>query len=316
MDDTTINLRQLRYFATVIKTGSISGAAHRLGLAQTAISLQIRDLELAVGVSLFKRHSRGVAPTKAGELLYDRYNELERFLQQALKDVRVAGQAVAKPFIIGLTPSHMRLVGADILLSASQRLGSTPVKLVEELSYALIAAVERSELDLAFAYDVEGRTGLVRDAVIEDELLFVTSAAKSKGEGPISFADALQEELFFAGEKGIVPLVRQMAQRLQLDPLIRSDMQSVPAIRARIAEGGASFLPYGTVADGVSRGIFAIRRIERPVPSRTLFMIRRNEEHSPLEDSAVGPFIKEVVQHIWLASRPYATIVDPRFADC
>jgi LysR family nitrogen assimilation transcriptional regulator len=315
MDDTSINLRQLRYFATVVKVGSISGAALRLGLAQTAISLQIRDLELAVGVALFRRHSRGVVPTKAGELLYERYNEIERVLEQALKDVRVAGQAAARPFVIGLTPSHMRLVGADILLSASQRLGATPVKLVEELSYALVAAVERAELDLAFAYDVEGRTGLVREAVIEDELLFVTSVEKSKGEGPISFADALKEELFFAGEKGIVALVRHTAQRLQLDPLIRSDMQSVPAIRARIAEGGASFLPYGTVADGVSRGIFAIRRIERPVLSRTLFMIRRNEGHSPLEDATVGPFVKEVVRHIWLASQPYATIVDRRFED-
>jgi hypothetical protein len=69
------------------------------------------------------------------------------------------------------------------------------------------------------------------------------------------------------------------------------------------------------VADGVSRGIFAIRRIERPVLSRTLFMIRRNEGHSPLEDATVGPFVKEVVRHIWLASQPYATIVDRRFED-
>jgi LysR family nitrogen assimilation transcriptional regulator len=315
MEENTINLRQLRYFATVVKTGSISAAAARLGLAQTAISLQIRDLERAVGVRLFMRHSRGVVPTKAGELFYDRYNELERFLEQTLKEVRVAGQAIAsaKPFIIGLTPSHMRLVGADILLSASEKLASTPVKLVEELSYALVAAVERGELDLAFAYDVEGRTGLVREAVIEDELLFVTLAAKSTGEGPISFAEALSEELFFAGEKGIVALVRHTAQRLRLEPQIRSDLQSVPAIRARIAEGGASFLPYGTVADGVSRGTFAIRRIERPVLSRTLYMIRRNEEHSPLDDEVIGPFVKDVVRHICLASEPYATIVDPRF---
>lgn len=119
--DKTINLRQLRYFAMVVKTGGMSHAAARLKLAQTAISIQIRDLEREIGVSLFERHSRGVAPTKAGEILYERYNELERFLDRTLKDVQAAAGSVApRPFIIGLTPSHMRLVGADVLIAAGQ----------------------------------------------------------------------------------------------------------------------------------------------------------------------------------------------------
>ncbi|WP_429810492.1 LysR family transcriptional regulator [Ensifer sp. B1-9] len=313
MDDTTINLRQLRYFATVVEIGSMSGAAQRLGLAQTAISLQIRDLERAVGVKLLDRHSRGVAPTAAGQVLFERFHQIERLLGQALSEVRLAGQASIRPFLIGLTPSHMRLVGADILLSASQRLGSIQVKLVEELSYALVGAVRRGELDLAFAYDVEPRAGLTREAVIEDELLFVTTPENSTGDGPISFSDALAHELFFAGEKGIVAFVRTTAQQMELEPKIRSDMQSVPAIRSRIAEGGASLLPYGTVADGVKRRLFAIRRVEQPVLSRTLYMIRRSEERSPLDDVALAPFVHEVVQHMCAAAKPYARIIDKRF---
>ena len=297
----------------VIKAGSISHAALRLNLAQTAISIQIRDLEREVGVTLFNRHSRGVTPTEAGRLLYERYNELERYLERMLQEVRAVGGSTAPPFVIGLTPSHMRLVGADILIAASEKLPGISLRLVEELSFALIAALERDELDVVFAYDVEGRAGLVREAVIEDELLFVTSSANAKGDGPISFAEALSEDLFFAGEKGIVALVQRAAQRLALQPRIISDMQSVPAIRARIAEGGASLLPYGSVADGIERGTFAFRRIERPVLSRTLYMTRRSEERSPFEDEVIGSFVKDVVRRIYLASAPYATIVDPRF---
>jgi LysR family nitrogen assimilation transcriptional regulator len=264
-------------------------------------------------VRLFDRHSRGVVPTRAGEVLFDRYNELERFLEQTLRDVRSAGDVAGRPFVIGLVPSHMRLVGADILIAAGEKLPATSVRLVEELSFAQIEALERGEIDLAFAYDVEGSVGLVREAVIEDELLFVTSASRAKGDGPITFAEALSEELLFAGERGIVALVRRIAQRLSLEPRIVSDMQSVPAIRARIAEGGVSLLPYGSVADGVSRGTFAIRRIVRPVPSRTLYMVRRSEERSPLEDPVIGSFLKEVVQRIHCASSPYTAIIDPRF---
>ncbi|WP_454855607.1 LysR family transcriptional regulator [Rhizobium binxianense] len=311
----TINLRQLRYFAEVIKAGNISHAALRLELAQTAISIQIRELEQEIGVRLFDRHSRGVVPTDAGALLFERYNELEQHLERTVRDVRSAGNMANQPFVIGLTPSRMRLVGANILIAASERRLARPVHLVEELSFSLIEALERKELNLALAYDVESRPSLVREAIIQDELVLVTSAMNAKGEGPITFAEALAEELCFAGERGIASLVRRTAQHLSLPCRIATDIQSVSAIRSRVAEGGASFLPYGSVVDGVNRGIFSVRRIVRPTLYRTLYMVRRSEERSPLDDDNLGPFIKDFVRRIHFASQPYSTIVDSRFED-
>lgn len=309
----TINLRQLRYFAEVIKAGNISHAALRLELAQTAISIQIRELEQEIGVRLFNRHSRGVVPTDAGALLFERYNELEQHLERTVRDVRSAGNIANQPFVIGLTPSRMRLVGANILIDAGERHLARPVHLVEELSFALIEALERKELNLALAYDVENRPSLVREAIIEDELVFVTSAMNARGEGPISFAEALAEEPCFAGERGIASLVRRTAQRLSLPFRIATDIQSVSAIRSRVSEGGTSFLPYGSVADGINRGIFAIRPIVRPTLRRTLYLVRRSEERSPLEDDNLGPFVKDFVRRIHHASLPYSTMVDSRF---
>ena len=217
----------------VIKAGNISHAASRLELAQTAISIQIRELEREIGVRLFERHSRGVVPTHAGMLLYRRYNELEQHLERALHEVRSAGNLANEPLVIGLTPSRMRLAGANMLIAAGASHLAQSVQLVEELSFALIEALERKELNLAFAYDVESRPGLVSEPVIEDELLFVTSVANARGDGPITFADALREEPCFAGERGLASLVRRAAQRLSLECPIVTDMQSVSAIRAR-----------------------------------------------------------------------------------
>jgi LysR family nitrogen assimilation transcriptional regulator len=310
-----LNLRQLRYFAEVIKAGNISHAASQLELAQTAISIQIRELEREMGVRLFDRHSRGVVPTDAGALLFERYNELEQHLERTVRDVRSAANMATKPFVIGLTPSRMRLVGANILIDAGERRLARAVHLVEELSFALIEALERKELNLALAYDVESRPNLVREAVIEDELVFVTSARHARGQGAISFAEALAEEPCFAGGRGIASLVMRTAQRLSLPCRITTDIQSVSAIRSRVSEGRSSFLPYGSVADGVNRGIFAIRRIVRPTLHRTLYLVRRSEERSPFDDENLGPFVRDFVRRIHRASLPYSTIVDSRFDD-
>jgi LysR family transcriptional regulator, nitrogen assimilation regulatory protein len=69
-----LNLRQLRYFVTAVDLCNITRAAKKLHVAQPALGLHIRELEAELGVTLLHRHSRGVEPTTAGQLLYSRAN--------------------------------------------------------------------------------------------------------------------------------------------------------------------------------------------------------------------------------------------------
>jgi DNA-binding transcriptional LysR family regulator len=59
----------LKYFAEVAAAGSLSAASERLFVAVSAISRQIAKLEAEVGTPLFKRMSRGMVLSEAGELL-------------------------------------------------------------------------------------------------------------------------------------------------------------------------------------------------------------------------------------------------------
>lgn len=59
----------LRYFREVARQGSLRRAAERLFVAQSAVSRQIVALEDELGVKLFERRARGMAPTAAGRLL-------------------------------------------------------------------------------------------------------------------------------------------------------------------------------------------------------------------------------------------------------
>jgi len=65
-----LDLRDLRYFTTVIEEETIGRAADRLGLSQPTLSRQLRQLERDLGVTLLERAPRGIVPTTAGESLY------------------------------------------------------------------------------------------------------------------------------------------------------------------------------------------------------------------------------------------------------
>lgn len=64
-----LDMTALRSFAMVAETGGVTRAAARLHLTQSAVSMQVKRLEEAIGASLLDRARRGVELTAQGELL-------------------------------------------------------------------------------------------------------------------------------------------------------------------------------------------------------------------------------------------------------
>ncbi|MET4317376.1 DNA-binding transcriptional LysR family regulator [Bradyrhizobium sp. RT5a] len=70
-----MDLRRLRYFVAVAEARSVGKAAERLRMAQPPLSVQIRKLEAEVGAPLFRRGTRGMDLTDAGQALLARAGE-------------------------------------------------------------------------------------------------------------------------------------------------------------------------------------------------------------------------------------------------
>jgi DNA-binding transcriptional LysR family regulator len=66
----TANIKQLITFQKVARLGNVSLAAEELFLSQSATSIQLSNLEEAVGTKLLSRTGRGIRLTEAGEVLY------------------------------------------------------------------------------------------------------------------------------------------------------------------------------------------------------------------------------------------------------
>jgi DNA-binding transcriptional LysR family regulator len=88
------SIRQLRYFVEIAECGSFSAAAERLYIAQSALSRQIKELELQLGTPLFERTARLPRLTLAGQVFLERARRLLADLAQAERVTRDIGEGL------------------------------------------------------------------------------------------------------------------------------------------------------------------------------------------------------------------------------
>jgi DNA-binding transcriptional LysR family regulator len=82
-----VDLRQLEYFAAVARHGHFTRAAEELYVTQSALSQQVRRLEVELGLQLFVRGSRGVELTPAGADLLERAQTILAEMARARADM-------------------------------------------------------------------------------------------------------------------------------------------------------------------------------------------------------------------------------------
>lgn len=105
-------IQQLRGFYNVVQHGSISAAAKKMNLTQSAVSQQINSLERDVNVNLLDRTAKGVKLTKAGTIFYSQsvnfiqgINDLfesfsEYISNKKLDKIRIASNHVGISYIL------------------------------------------------------------------------------------------------------------------------------------------------------------------------------------------------------------------------
>jgi DNA-binding transcriptional LysR family regulator len=116
-----MELHLLRAFATVAESGTLTRAAAELHLSQSALSGQIRALEDALGVTLFRRRARGMDLTDAGaDLLPLARKALDAATALRRKAERLRAQPTGR-LVLGLNtdPSFLRMVALHEALGAA-----------------------------------------------------------------------------------------------------------------------------------------------------------------------------------------------------
>lgn len=102
-----IRFRMLRYFQILADELHFGRAAARLNISQPPLSMQIKELEEILGVSLFERSSRKVVLTHAGKVLKAEVDRILSATEQSLNYVRQIGRSEKQHINIGVIGSAM-----------------------------------------------------------------------------------------------------------------------------------------------------------------------------------------------------------------
>lgn len=102
-----INLKMIRYFLVVSEELHFGKAAERLHISQPPLSLQIKELEDALGFPLFIRDSRNVMLTLAGEMMQAEMKEMFKNIENALSRVSYIARNEQSHLNIGIIGSAL-----------------------------------------------------------------------------------------------------------------------------------------------------------------------------------------------------------------
>ncbi|MGY6269279.1 LysR family transcriptional regulator [Achromobacter denitrificans] len=106
---------RLKCFIAVYEQGSVSAAAERLHMTQPPLSILLRKLEEELGVSLFDRTGRRLAPTATGELFYLRAKALLASLQAMRRELREAEQGSRGTVHLGCATAASLFIAPSVM---------------------------------------------------------------------------------------------------------------------------------------------------------------------------------------------------------
>lgn len=150
--DTVLDLQKWSLFAKVAQAGSLTRAAAALGMAASAISRQIANLEKDCGGRLFNRTGRGLTLTELGKRIQPRIESLLEDADRLSVDIGGSAGIPGGEVRIGLVPSLCDPLVSRLFTAVRERYPRISLHFVEGSSGQLDEALVSGSIDLAVLF--------------------------------------------------------------------------------------------------------------------------------------------------------------------
>lgn len=299
-----MDMRQLRYFAQIVESGSLAKASRQLHIAQPALSQQMARLEDEVGRPLLLRSSRGVTATQHGEALYHHANFMLRQLEQAVTVARQEKATLSGRVAVGLAPTTVCQLGMPLMHHLREKYPGVILNVVEGLSGHLEHMTRVGQLDLAVLFRPNAAAELSAEPLLEEELFVILPAATSlvaKNRRTLTLHEATELPLILPspghGLRRRIALEFERAN-LAVDPI--AEIDSLPLLMHCVAEGmGATIKPMAAVhALGASPARWRCLRISDANLTRCNYLYSLPVEKLSQPAAVVRSELRLVVQRL------------------
>lgn len=301
-----MDVKQLRYFLEIIEQGSISRAASRLGVAQPALSIHLRNMEAELGTHLLTRHRSGVQPTEAGLLLARHARFVLSEQSKALDDIRQLGKEPAGVVRLGLPGTISDVLTVPLIEAMAQRFPRIRLKISEGMSGFVSGWLREGEIDLAVLYFRPEGTAVESSRILEEELV-AFGAAGALPAPLVTLTELAQKPLILPmpahGLRKLLDLAAQEAG-VAITPAIEID--SYNNIKSLVAKGlGISILPHHAISAEERAQNLSVARIS-PALKRSVWLVTRSSAPSSRVVQITRQMLEEVTDELiakgaWIA---------------
>ncbi|MBE5906542.1 MAG: LysR family transcriptional regulator [Lachnospiraceae bacterium] len=241
-----MELRNLKTFLEVADSGNFTKTAQSLGYSQSAVTAQIKQLELELGVPVFDRLGKSISLTEAGKKLYQYAQEMLNLEQDALDSIKnkdtMTGElrmGIEESLAISFLPDilyYYRFLHPDVDLI---------VKVMDFKS--MLSALKDNDIDLIYTLDrLYEKQDLARPRELAEPIHFICASTHPlASKETVSISEIVNEPFIFTGSEVNyrIELENQLTKmNLHIRPLL--EVLNTDIICRLVSMGiGLSFVP-------------------------------------------------------------------------
>jgi DNA-binding transcriptional LysR family regulator len=276
-----MEIRQLRYFLSVVQTGSIGRAAEANYVTQPAVTLQVQKLEEEVGEKLLERRGRTVRPTQAGRLVAEHADVIVGRIK-ALENAMSGLKGLESGFLrMGNIDAASVYVLPGVYRSFHKKYPGVKIEIIVGDTARLTEALGRGEVELATTtLPIDTGEFDILPIYRDDMVLVVNPKHVLARQKHVTLQHVVEVGLITYPPTAVT---RRLIDRvfIEHDLSLNATMEiaSPDAIKRLTQAGlGASILPRPVVAAEVRRGALRVIQLGRIRFHRTIGMVYRSEE--------------------------------------
>ncbi len=277
----SVNPDHLRALAEVVAQGSFTRAAKRLNLAQPTISLQIRELEIRLGVRLVDRMGKRAFATAAGRELIEHAERLAREGERLLAAMRRHRDGWLGQVRIGSSTTALIYHLPPVLARLRKEHPNIELVVTTGTTTGVVERMLRNEIDLGVVSLPINERVLELVPLMTEPMVAIFSDRTEGLPSKVTPQYLLQHTLILEYSRAHVRALIMgwlAGDGAEVRPAMELD--NLEAVRRMVAAGlGASIVPAAVVSEPHAGSDIVARPLE-PALTRTLVLAQRRDKPS------------------------------------